>query len=48
MVDFTHTSISLNISLTYFITESFEGKNSSSTESWKQDLMQKPWRGAAY
>ena len=31
-----------------FIIEGSQGRNSNMAESWRQELMQKPWRGAAY
>ena len=40
-VSLTHTSIS------YSISEGHQGKNSSSSKTWKHELMQRQWRGAA-
>jgi hypothetical protein len=31
-----------------FITEGSQGRNSSRAETWRQELMQKPWRCAVY
>jgi hypothetical protein len=31
-----------------FITEGSQDRNSNRTGSWRQELMQRPWRGAAY
>jgi hypothetical protein len=39
-VYFTHSSIS------QFIIESSEGRNSSRAGTWRQELMQRLWRGA--
>jgi hypothetical protein len=37
-----------NASTLLFIIEGSQGRNSNMAESWRQELMQKPWRGAAY
>ena len=31
-----------------FIIEGSQGRNSSRAGTWRQELMQRPWRGAAY
>ena len=35
-------------STSLFIIERSQDRNSSRAESWRQELMQKPWRGASY
>jgi hypothetical protein len=39
---FTHSSIE------QFLIKSSEGRNSSRAGSWRQELMQRPWKGATY
>ena len=41
-LDFHYTSMSL------FIIEGSQGRNSTTTESWKQELMSRQWRDASY
>ena len=41
-VDLVYISISL------IITEGSQGRNSHRAGTWRQELIQKPWRGAAY
>ena len=36
------------ISTSLFITKGSQGRNSSRAGTWRQELMQRPWRGAAY
>ena len=36
------------ISMLLFITEGSQGRNSNRGGTWMQELMQRPWRGAAY
>jgi hypothetical protein len=31
-----------------FIIEGSQDRNSSGAETWRQELVQRPWRGAAY
>jgi hypothetical protein len=35
-------------STSQFIIKGSQRRNSSSVGTWRQELMQKPWRGAAY
>jgi hypothetical protein len=35
-------------SILLFITKGNQDWNSSKAETWRQELMQRPWRGAAY
>jgi hypothetical protein len=39
---FIHSSVSV------FITKGSQNRNSNNTGTWRQELMQRPWRGAAY
>lgn len=41
-IDFAFTSIS------WFIIEGNQDRNSNREETWKQELMERPWSGAAY
>jgi hypothetical protein len=40
--------ISLTVSIEQFIIKISEGRNSDTAETWRQELMQRPWKGAAY
>ena len=37
-----------DMSILLFIIEGSQGRHSNRAETWKQELMQRPWRGAAY
>ena len=39
---------SVYTSTALFITEGSQGRNSSRVGTWRQELMQRPWRDAAY
>jgi hypothetical protein len=36
------------ISIKLFITEGSQDRNSNRAGTWRQELMQRPWRGAAH
>jgi hypothetical protein len=40
--------ISIYISRLYFITEGSQGMNSNRPGTWREELIQRPWRGPAY